>query len=126
MIDNIMWIADIDAEFLVGADGYPYECFDRDGNAVTLYPVVDDQEMGSLPGSITRLLVVMDGNNKMWGVQWHSVASGTPGFTWDYALTSGRRDESKTQHARWVGFQPVEVVKVTSAEYGFVDTGRIS
>lgn len=116
---DMLWIADYDAEFLIGADGYPYECVDKDGNAVTLYHMIDDQEVGRTPGSITRLLVVMDGNNRMWGVHWYSVATGTPGFTWDYAPTSGRRGLPGEKFSQWVGFQPVVAVQTTVVEYGF-------
>lgn len=120
MSDEILWIADHDAEFLIGADGYPYECFDKDGNAVVLYNIVDDQEISSTPGSVTRLLVVMDSNNRMWGAPWYSVANGTPGFTWDQAPTVGRRSESRAKFAQWVGFRPVSIVEVTTTEYAII------
>lgn len=121
MNTKMMWIADADAEFLVGADGYPYECTDDQGNQVTLFHVSDDQIMDRTPGSVTRLLVVSDTDQKLWGALWYSLSTGTPGFTWDNAPTKAREGSGTTGNpGRWVGFQPVLVVEVVQEQYGLV------
>lgn len=121
MNDNILWIADHDAEFLIGADGYPYDCVCDDGTPVVLYNVSDDTKLRHTPGSIVRLLVIADEKGDLWGTEWSSLRSGYPGFLWNGGMTKHRKDDDRGDVPVWVGFTPVEVEVVQKTVYRLKD-----
>lgn len=121
-MSDILWIADTDAEFLIGADGYPYDCPDEDGKPIALYHISDDTELRHTPGAIVRLLVVADGEGDLWGTEWSSLRSGYPGHLWSGAKTKLRQsDNDRGEIPVWVGFQPVETEIVQTTVYRLKD-----